>query len=98
MDVEFADASLDRLEVDREYTAGFEPETVRGYRKALQAVRAAVGEDDLYAMRCLGFQKIHGDLFDKNTMRLSRSHVLAVEFINVAKKVKIRVLNIEANH
>ncbi|TIR44761.1 MAG: plasmid maintenance system killer protein, partial [Mesorhizobium sp.] len=48
MEIEFADDDLDKLEVDPRFNAGFGPEVVRGFRKALWALRAAVDQRDLY--------------------------------------------------
>ena len=48
MEVEFANDGLDRLETDRDFTAGLSKEIVRGFRKAMQAIRAATDERDLY--------------------------------------------------
>ena len=48
MEVEFADADLAGLEVDPRFTAGLAPAIVRGFRKAMQAIRAAHDERDLY--------------------------------------------------
>jgi toxin HigB-1 len=60
MELEFVDADLDRLEVDPKFTAGFAPAIVRGFRKALQAIRAAHDERDLFKSRGLGFEKLKG--------------------------------------
>ena len=61
MDVEFADPQLDRLEVDVRFQAGYGDAVVRGFRKAMQAIRAAVDERDLYASKGLRFEKLKGD-------------------------------------
>jgi proteic killer suppression protein len=44
MEVEFADANLDRLEVDRRFTAGLPPEVVTAFRRRMQQIRAAPDE------------------------------------------------------
>ena len=53
MDVEFGDADLDGLETRSESTCGFARPIIRGFRKAMQVIRAAGDERDLYAMRGL---------------------------------------------
>ncbi len=51
MEVEFDDDDLDQLETDPRATAGFPAGVVRGFRKAMQVIRGAADERDLYAMR-----------------------------------------------
>jgi len=54
MEVEFADDELDRLETDPQFSAGFGREIIRGFRKAMQAIRAAADERDLfYSKGCI---------------------------------------------
>ncbi len=69
--VDFADERLRRLESDPTFSAGFVPNIVRGFRKAMQAIRAAVGERDLYAMRGLRFEKLQGKRSHQHSMRLN---------------------------
>ena len=47
MDIEFDDDDLDRLETDPRFDGWLPPGVVKGYRKAMQAIRAAVDERDL---------------------------------------------------
>ena len=72
MEVEFEDSDLDRLEVAPGYTAGFTPAIVRGFRKAIQAIRAAHDERDLYASRGFRFKKLKGARSPERSMRLNR--------------------------
>lgn len=53
MEVYFNENALDRLEIDKSYTAGLPPAVVSLYRKRLAHLRAARDERDLLAMRCL---------------------------------------------
>jgi toxin HigB-1 len=60
MKVRFENAALDRLETDQTFTGGYGREVIRGFRKALQAIRAARYEPDLYQMKSLRFEKLKG--------------------------------------
>ena len=51
MEVEFADDELDRLEVDRRFTAGHDGGVVKAFRKVMQAIRAAPDERDFMRLR-----------------------------------------------
>jgi len=53
MDIAFKDQSLDRLEIDASYSAGFGDGIVRVYRKAILHIRSATDERTFYS----------GDLF-----------------------------------
>ncbi|MCY4607501.1 MAG: type II toxin-antitoxin system RelE/ParE family toxin [bacterium] len=58
MHIEFDDDDLDRLETDPRFDGGLQPGVVKGYRKAIQAIRGAVDERDLYALRGLRLEKL----------------------------------------
>lgn len=72
MEVEFEDPDLDRLEVDPRFTAGFAAPIVRGFRKAMQAIRAAHDDRDLYASRGFRFKKLKGERNPVRSMRLNK--------------------------
>lgn len=44
MEIEYRNEDLDRLETDRDFTAGFSRDLVKAFRKRIQAIRAAVDE------------------------------------------------------
>lgn len=71
MDVAFKDESLDRLEIDASFSAGFGNAVVKAYRKRMQQIRAARDERTFYAFRSLRFEKLHGDREGQFSMRLS---------------------------
>lgn len=98
MEVEFADDDLDRLEVDPTFTGGFAPAIVRGYRKAMQAVRAAHDERDLYVSRGLGFEKLKGKREHQCSMRLNKQWRLILELKTVDRVRKILIVGIEDYH
>ena len=98
MEVEFADADLDRLEVDPQFTAGFGPAIVRGFRKAMQAIRSAHDERDLYVSRGLGFEKLKGKRSHQCSVRLNKQWRLILELRDGEKLRTARVLGIEDYH
>lgn len=71
MDVEFEDASLQRLESDPGFTAGFDAAIVKAFRKRMQLIRAAIDERAFYAMKSLHYEKLKGDLEGQRSMRLN---------------------------
>ena len=79
MDVEFDDPDLDRLEVDPQFTAGFAPAVVKGYRKAIGFIRAASDERDLGAMRSFNFEKLKGKRTGQYSVRLNDQWRLILE-------------------
>ena len=68
--VEFEDTDLDRLEVDGSFTGGFGSEVVRGYRKVMQAVRAANDTRDLYRGG-LRMEKLKGKRQHQHSIRIN---------------------------
>lgn len=98
MDVEFANDDLSRLETDPRFTGGWPQAVVRGYRKAMQAIRAAVYEADLYALRGLRFHKLKGDRSHQHAMSINKQWRLIVEIEEQQKERKIKVIGIEDYH
>lgn len=98
MEVEFADDSLDRLEVDPRFTAGFAPNIIRGFRKAMQAIRAAANERDLYASKGLRMEKLQGKRAHQHSMRINDQWRLIIEIVAAQPSNKIRVIAIEDYH
>lgn len=77
MDVEFADADLDRLDQDENFTAGFPAEAVRGFAKAVQSIRAAQDERDLHKGG-LRMEKLKGNYAGSHSIRLNKQWRLIV--------------------
>ena len=97
MEVEFDDPDLDRLETDPQFTAGYAPAIVKGFRKAMQHIRAAKDERDLYATRGFHFEKLKGREPERS-LRLNKQWRLIVEVEDGTKSQRIRVKNIEDYH
>ena len=78
MEVEFEDPDLDRLETDPQFTAGFAPAIVKGFRKAMQHIRAATDERDIYASKGFHFEKLKARGAERS-MRLNKQYRLILE-------------------
>lgn len=79
MEVTFDDDDLDRLETDRNFTAGLAQVVVSGYRRRMQQVRAARDERDLYNIRSLHFEQLKGDRAGQRSIRINKQWRLIVE-------------------
>jgi toxin HigB-1 len=98
MDVHFANDDLDRLETDPAYDAGLPPEVVRGFRKGLQAIRAAPDERALVAMKHLQFRMGRGPGGPRRTMSLHLRWRLILEVeASEAEPVAV-IVGIEGEH
>ncbi len=96
MEIEFAD-DLDRLEVDARFTAGFGPDVVRGYRKALFALRAAVDQRDLYRGG-LRFEKLQGKREHQHSARLTKQWRLIIEIVSDSDGTRLKIMEIVDYH
>lgn len=92
MEVDFDDASYERLEADLGYEAGFGRKVVKAYRKRLQLIRAAADERDFYALKSLHFEKLKGDREGQYSMRLNAQWRLILRFAKREGDGKIVVI------
>jgi len=98
MEVEFADESLDRLETDPAYTAGFGQAVVKAYRKRVQQIRAATDERTFYGLKSLHFEKLKGDREGQYSMKLNDQWRLIVELRGKAPAKVVRISEITDYH
>ena len=98
MEVEFADDDLDRLEIDRQFTAGLGQDVVRAFRKAIQLIRAAPDERDFYRLKGLRFEKLGGARSHQRSIRLNDQWRLILELKGEAPKKTVRVVCVEDYH
>jgi proteic killer suppression protein len=98
MDVTFKDQSLDRLETDAAYSAGFGNTVVKAYRKAMQHVRAATDERTFYARRSFRFEKLQGGREGQHSMRLNDQWRLIIELRAEGAKKVVHVVEIADYH
>lgn len=97
MEVEFDDDDLDRLDTDAAFTAGLGEPVVRGFRKALWAIRAATDIRDLYngGLRC---EKLQGDRAGQHSVRLNQQWRLIFEVVSDVTGTRLRILEIVDYH
>ena len=97
MDVGFEDPDLDRLETDPHFTAGLAPTIVKGFRKAMQHIRAAADERDLYVNKGFHFEKLKGRSPERS-MRLNKRFRLILEIEDGNDGKRARIKKIEDYH
>ena len=98
MDVTFGDQSLDRLETDASFSAGFGDAIVKAYRRRMQQIRAASDERTFYARRSLNFEKLKGDRAGQYSMRLNDHWRLIVVLRGGASRKIVHVIEITDYH
>ncbi len=98
MDVSFQDPSLDRLETDASFNAGFGDAVVKAFRKRMQQIRAASDERTFYALRSLHFEKLKGGREGQHSMRLNDQWRLIVELQGEAPKKTVHIVEIVDYH
>ena len=98
MDVEFEDDDLDRLETDVRFDRGLPLGAVKEFRKAMQAIRAAVDERDLYPLRGLRLKKMKGDREGYYSLRCNDQYRLIVRFDAEGQHRKVMVIEVLDYH
>ena len=98
METEFTDEDLDRLETDAGFTAGYAKEIVKAYRKRMQAIRAAIDERDLRAVKGNHFEKLQGNRAHQPSLRLNDKWRLIVEIKSGSPKNTIVIVGVEDYH
>ena len=98
MEIEFKNSDLDRLETDIKFDAGFGRDVVKAFRKRIQAIRAAVDERDLFAIRGNNFEKLKGNRAHQHSMRLNDQWRLILEIKSALPKKIIVVIDVEDYH
>ncbi len=98
MEVEFADAELDRLETDRRFSGGYSAAVVSAFRRRLQQIRSAPDERDFYALKALHFEKLKGKRSHQHSMRLNDQWRLILEFKGKSPDKLVVVVSIEDYH
>lgn len=98
MDADFDSDDLDRMETDAGFTAGFGPEIVRGFRKVMQAIRAAQDERDLYGSRGLRFEQLKGKRSHQHSLRINKQWRLVIELRGTGTTKRVQIMGIEDYH
>lgn len=98
MDVEFDDDDLDDLETNPRATCGLPQGAVRGFRKAMQAIRAAQDERDLYALKGLRFEKLKGKREGQHSLKCNDQYRLIIALAGSHPNKSVRVIEIVDYH
>jgi len=98
MEVEFADDDLDELEANPRATGGLPLAAVKGYRKAMQAIRNAMDERDLYTVKSLRFEKLSGKRQGQRSLRCNDQYRLIVEISGQGPSKTVRIIEIVDYH
>lgn len=98
MEIEFGNPDLDRMETDIGFDGGFGRDLAKAFRKRIQAIRAAVDERDLYAVRGNNFEKLKGKRAHQYSMRLNEQWRLIIEIRSASPKNIIIVISVEDYH
>ena len=97
-EVWFKDESLDRLEKDANYDAGYSAAVVKAFRKRMQYIRAATDERDFYAMKSFGFEKLKGKRSNQYSIRLNDQWRLILEIDGEGPDRKLAIIGVEDYH
>lgn len=97
MEVQFRTSRLAEME-KAAAGAGLPPEVVKAYRKRLLAIRAALDERDIYAIKSNRFEKLQGDRAHQHSLRLNDQWRLVVEIRQGNPGNVIFIVEIEDYH
>lgn len=99
MEVEFEDDDLERLETDARYGAGLSQPMVKGFRKRMQAIRAAKDKRDLYAVKGNGTERLSGNRKDTYSMKVTGNYRLIFKLVkNKSGEEKVLIMEIVDYH
>jgi proteic killer suppression protein len=99
VDIVFASEELDRLEVDRAFTAGLSSGLVKAYRSRINIIRQATDERTFYEFKSLHFEKLEGKRKGQYSMRLNDQYRLIMELVEQKpKNKKVKLIEIIDYH
>jgi toxin HigB-1 len=90
--------TLQELDEVPKAKGGYSPALVRAFRMCMQAIRAAVNENDLRALKSLRFEKLKGKRKHQCSLRLNDQFRLIFEIEKMEGGNVIVVLDIEDYH
>jgi len=97
-EVSYRDASLEKLERDANYTAGYDRAIVKAFRKRLWIIRNATDERDLRQMKSSHFEKLSGGRTGQCSMRLNDQWRLILEIKGKSPNKRIEIIEIADYH
>jgi len=93
-----ADKTLARVDEDPDYRGKLSDALVRAFRMRMQAIRAAVNENDQRSLKSLHFEKLKGDRKDQYSIRLNDQFRLIFDIEKGDRGNTIVVLGVEDYH
>jgi proteic killer suppression protein len=97
-EVSYKDDSLEKLERDANYTAGYDTAIVRAFRKRMWTIRNATDERDLRELKSARFEKLVGDREGQYSMRLNDQWRLILEIEGKSPNKRITIVEIADYH
>jgi len=97
-EVSHKDDSLEKLERDANYTAGYDPAIVKAFRKRMWIIRNAADERDLRELKSAHYEKLVGNREGQCSMRLNDQWRLIFEIGGKAPNKRIRIIEIADYH
>ena len=98
MEVKYESESLERLEKDPTYSAGYDGAIVKSFRMRIQLIRAAIDERAFYSLKSLHFEKLRGDRLGQHSMRLNSQWRLIIKFEKTDSGKLVVVVSISDYH
>lgn len=96
LQVAHADPDLARMELEADFTAGFEPGVVKKFRYTMQLIRTVSRKNQLYQFNGMRLKKLTGR-DNEHSIRLTKKWRLLVEFEGDEPEERVLILRIE-NH
>jgi len=98
MRFKFANKRLQRVDQEPLYSGGLPENLVMAFRMRMQAIRAAVNENDLRALKSLHFEKLKGDRQHEYSLRLNAQFRLIFEIEKGKEGNTIVIQDVEDYH
>ena len=98
MEVEFADADLEKLATDPTFTMGLSRAIVKAFRKRVQSILSAHDERDFYDNKSLHFEKLKGKRQGEHSMKLNDQFRLIVKYQATGTTKRLVLVAIEDYH
>ena len=98
MEVRHDDSTLEQVEFDKSFTAGYAPAIVKSFRKTMNSIRAAVDERDIRERRAARFEKLSGNRSHQHSIRLNDQYRLIIELEGEAPNKTVVIVGIEDYH
>jgi len=97
-EVLYKDESLEKLERDGSYNAGYSEAIVKAFRKRMWTIRNATDERDFYGLKALHYEKLKGDRQHQHSMKLNDQWRLIIEITGKGANKQLMVVGIEDYH